>query len=196
MGTVVGRRIAQDLEWLLLPPSDRLVGGLAQEARLQEQARIRQLLSGGPEYVYDLSRRMSDILMEKVGIFRNESGLREAVEGLRELLFRSQRLGLRSSGDGANPELAAALRFPGMVRLALTIAQGALNRTESRGSHHRVDYPVRDDDNWLTRTLAAWPTGHDAPSLTYEPVRITELPPGERGYGETRTAAVKEGVNA
>jgi fumarate reductase flavoprotein subunit len=139
---------------------------------------------------------MSDILMEKVGIFRNEAGLREAVEDLRELQYWSQRLGLRSSGDGANPELAAALRFPGMVRLALTIAHGALNRTESRGSHYREDYPARDDDNWLTRTLATWPAGHDAPSITYEPVRVTELPTGERGYGEARTAAVKEGVNA
>ncbi len=74
-----------------------------------------------------------------------------------------------------------------MLRLALTIAYGALQRTESRGSHYREDYPRRDDVNWLKRTLATWPPGADLPVLSYEPVRITELPPGERGYGESQT---------
>jgi fumarate reductase flavoprotein subunit len=82
-----------------------------------------------------------------------------------------------------------------MIRLAITIAYGALQRTESRGSHYREDYPSRDDENWLKRTLATWPCGADLPRLTYEPVRITELPPGERGYGETRAVAGKEGVS-
>ena len=72
-----------------------------------------------------------------------------------------------------------------MLRLALCISQGALNRTESRGSHYREDYPKRDDANWLKRTLAYWPPGRRAcRNLKYEPVKITELPPGARGYGE------------
>jgi fumarate reductase flavoprotein subunit len=91
---------------------------------------------------------------------------------------------LRSSGLGPNPELLAALRLPGMLRLALCISYGALQRTESRGSHYREDYPRRDDDNWLKRTLAFWKPGASMPELQYEPVNITELPPGSRGYGE------------
>jgi fumarate reductase flavoprotein subunit len=75
-----------------------------------------------------------------------------------------------------------------MLRLAITIATGAQQRTESRGSHYREDYPERDDANWLKRTLATWPQGVEGPALTYEPVRITEMPPGERGYGESRVA--------
>jgi fumarate reductase flavoprotein subunit len=195
MGSVVGRRIVQDLEWLLHPGLDRFAGDLAREANFQVQARMKRLLAGGDEYVHDLSRRMSEILTEKVGIFRNEKDLGEAVDELREIHDRSQRLGLRSSGSGANPEMALALRFPGMVRLALTIAYGARKRTESRGSHYREDYPKRDDENWLNRTLATWPAGADMPVLDYEPVRITELPPGERGYGEGKTEPTKESVH-
>jgi fumarate reductase flavoprotein subunit len=195
MGSVVGRRIVQDLEWLLHPGLDRFAGDLAREANFQVQARMKRLLAGGDEYVHDLSRRMSEILTEKVGIFRNEKDLGEAVDELLEIHDRSQRLGLRSSGSGANPEMALALRFPGMVRLALTIAYGARKRTESRGSHYREDYPKRDDENWLNRTLATWPAGADMPVLDYEPVRITELPPGERGYGEGKTEPTKESVH-
>jgi fumarate reductase flavoprotein subunit len=102
--------------------------------------------------------------------------------------MRAARLGLHgvSGGSrGADPELAAALRLPGQIRLAATIAAGALAREESRGSHYREDFPARDDRRWLVRTLATWKTGDAAPSLAYEPVRITELPPGDRGYGES-----------
>jgi fumarate reductase flavoprotein subunit len=69
-------------------------------------------------------------------------------------------------------------------------------RTESRGSHYREDYLKRDDINWLKRTLAKWPTGNDLPALTYEPVRITEMPPGDRGYGESQTVKQERTVDA
>ena len=115
--------------------------------------------------MYDLRQQMSDILMEKVGVFRN-GGPQRGREELQQLHQRAQRLGLRSSGRGPNPEVSAALRLPGMIRLALTIAYGALQRTESRGSHYREDYPARDDTNWLKRTLAVWPPGADLPGLS------------------------------
>ncbi len=123
-------------------------------------------------------------MMENVGIFRNGANLQTAVDTLQELYQRSKKIGLRTGGEGASPELTMALRIPGMLRLALCVAYGALQRTESRGSHFREDYPKRDDANWLKRTLATWKEGADLPTLDYEDVTITELPPGDRGYGE------------
>ncbi|MGQ9573560.1 MAG: fumarate reductase flavoprotein subunit [Dehalococcoidia bacterium] len=190
MGMVVGRTIAQDLAGSDFSFSHTA----AQAARLQVEQRLSALTSYGLEYVYDLRQQMSDILIDKVGVFRNGRDLHTAVEELQKLLERSKYLGLRSSARGPNPELSAALRLPGMIRLAITIAYGALQRTESRGSHFREDYPARNDELWLRRTLATWPADSDLPRLSYEPVKITELPPGERGYGETRTAAEKEGI--
>jgi fumarate reductase flavoprotein subunit len=126
---------------------------------------------------------MEETLSAKVGIFRTGQALEEAVAALRDLYRRSADIRLRSSGLGPSPELCAALRLPGMLRLALCISYGALTRTESRGSHYREDFPRRDDDNWLRRTLAYWPADAELPRLEYEPVKITELPPGDRGYG-------------
>jgi fumarate reductase flavoprotein subunit len=190
MGMVVGKSIAQDLAGSDFSFPDAAV----RSARLQVEQRLRALASYGLEYVYDLRQRMSEILMEKVGVFRNGGQLIEALEELQELRERAENLGLRSSGRGPDPEVSAALRLPGMIQLAITIAYGALQRTESRGSHHREDYPARDDKLWLRRTLATWPISADLPHLSYEPVKITELPPGERGYGETRGAARKESI--
>lgn len=187
MGMVVGRRIAEDVEWNERGFVRSAAERCARDAQANVEERIKALADGGREYVFDLRHKMEDVLTEKVGVFRNERDLSAAVGELRELYQRSQHLGLRSSGRGATPEVAAALRLPGMLRLALTIAYGALQRTESRGSHYREDHPRRDDVNWLKRTLATWPPGADLPVLSYEPVRITELPPGERGYGESQT---------
>jgi len=188
MGQVVGTVIASDLEGLDHSSFRGDVETLARDVEARVLQRIRRLALGEREYVHDLRKRMSEILTEKVGIFRSQKDLDSAVEELKELYARSKRLGLRSSNGGANPELASALRLPGMLRLAITIATGAQQRTESRGSHYREDYPERDDANWLKRTLATWPQGVEGPALTYEPVRITEMPPGERGYGESRGA--------
>jgi fumarate reductase flavoprotein subunit len=184
MGMVVGKTVAEDLSGSEFSFSE----GVVRSARAQVEDRLGRLTSYGHEYVYDLRQQMSDVLMEKVGVFRNGGQLAEAVAELQQLHQRAQRLGLRSSGRGPNPEVSAALKLPGMIRLALTIAYGALQRTESRGSHYREDYPARNDKDWLKRTLAGWPPGADLPRLSYEPVRITELPPGERGYGEAQAA--------
>jgi len=191
MGSVVGGSVARDIA----SSGFRLPQGVVRSATLQVEERLRRLASYGVEYVYDLRDRMSEILMEKVGVFRNGPQLREAVDELVELQERAARLGLRSVGRGPNPEVAAALRLPGMIRLAITIAYGALERTESRGSHYREDFPSRDDDEWLKRTLATWPSRAHLPHLDYESVKITELPPGERGYGEAQATARKEGVS-
>jgi fumarate reductase flavoprotein subunit len=127
---------------------------------------------------------MQDELMERVGIFRNGSDLQKAVDNLQEIYARSQQVGLRSSGIGANPELTLALKIQGMVKLALCTAYGALQRTESRGCHAREDYEARNDRDWWNRTLATWKEGDDLPTLNYEPATETvELPPAERGYG-------------
>jgi fumarate reductase flavoprotein subunit len=73
-----------------------------------------------------------------------------------------------------------------MLKLALCVAYGALQRTESRGPHFREDYPQRNDRNWLKRTLATWRNENDVlPTLSYEDIDVMgmELPPGWRGYG-------------
>ena len=180
-GMIIGKKLTEYALGASLEYSERLV----QEHVAKQQQRINQMISGGgKENVYQLRLEMEETLMANVGIFRKGPDLQVAVNKLQELYNRSAKIGLKSDGKWANPELSLALRMPGMLKLALCISYGALTRTESRGSHFREDFPKRDDQNWLKRTLAYWPEGADLPELKYEPVTITELPPGDRGYGE------------
>ncbi|BDY11834.1 fumarate reductase flavoprotein subunit [Hydrogenimonas cancrithermarum] len=167
-----------------------------------EKEKIHRLLTHeGGEDAYVLRREMESIMMEKVGIFRNGNDLQEAVERLERLLVRSRNITVsRSKSYAANPALVIAYRTQKMIKVALTVAYGALLRTESRGAHAREDYPMRDDVNWLKRTITSWPDPERTlPTVTYEPIEIShmELPPGFRGYGkkniiENRQSAIQQ----
>jgi fumarate reductase flavoprotein subunit len=180
-------------------------GALIKQCWRRERDRLQHLLNtDGDENPFSLMREMQDVMTEKVGIFRHGDLLSEAVQELKSLLQRSRNIGLKNRISGANPELVAAYRVQKMLKLALCVTCGALQRTESRGAHFRQDFPQRNDNDWLQRTLASWPDENaTSPQLAYEPLDVMkmELPPGLRGYGaedhidhpdtQQRTAAIE-----
>ncbi|MEA3370323.1 MAG: fumarate reductase flavoprotein subunit [Campylobacterota bacterium] len=157
-----------------------------------EQEKLDALLSKeSGEDAYVLRRAMESIMMDKVGIFRNGDDLQEAVDELEELCQRAKNIEVfRSKSRAANPALVNAYRTQKMLKVALTVAYGALLRTESRGAHSREDYPERDDASWLKRSITSWPDENQTmPTMEYEEIDISkmELPPGFRGYGKDLT---------
>lgn len=181
-GGIIGKCIVEYLQGTETTYSTAVINA---EVKRQQQ-RIDDLVAGrlGRENVYKVRSEMQEALMTGCFVFRNEKDLLACIETLQGVYERAGKIGLVSSGLGANHELAAALKLRGQVRLALCIAAGALARKESRGSHNREDYPARDDRNWLNRTLAYWPENADMPVLKYEEATPHfEIPPGDRGYG-------------
>jgi fumarate reductase flavoprotein subunit len=181
-GMIVGEFVADHCEGSNLEVSTALV----REFMDRERGYLDGLANGGREDAAALRLALQEVMTDKVGIFRDGADLAAAVEQLRELYGRSRHIGVAAGVAGANPALVTAYRTQKMLRLALTVACGALARTESRGAHFRADYPQRNDREWLKRTLATWPDpSSDLPTLGYEPldVRTMELPPGWRGYG-------------
>jgi fumarate reductase flavoprotein subunit len=187
-GKIVGEKIVEFLKGYETSFSTALALDFAKA----QKERIERIIKckDGKENVFSVRNAMQDELMERVGIFRNGKDLQTAVENLQKIHDRACRVGLRSSGVGANPELALAIKIRGILRLALCVAYAALMRTESRGCHAREDYEERNDRDWLKRTLATWKEGSELPILNYEPVsKVFELPPGERGYGVCKIIA-------
>jgi len=148
---------------------------------------LDELLSrDGNEKIADIRRKMQDIMQDYVGVFRDGEGLEKAVNELKELMVKVKDIKVHYKSRANNPELVDAYRLEKMLKIALTVAKGALLRTESRGAHYREDYTKRDDANWLKRTLAWWKDPNAIePEITYEDLDVMsmELPPGYRGYG-------------
>ena len=180
-GRIVGAKLVEFLKGYETVFSTQAM----KDAATKVKERISALLRGTGDDCYTLRNAMQDIMMEHVGIFRNGKDLEAGVAKLQELLERTKNMRLASGNiPGPNAELSMALRVPGMLKLALCTAYGALMRTESRGAHAREDFPERNDKEWLNRTLAYWKEGDTLPTLKYEPATpFYILPPGDRGYG-------------
>lgn len=69
-----------------------------------------------------------------------------------------------------------------MTELALTMTKGALLRDEFRGSHYKPEFPNRDDEKFLKKTIATY--SKEEPIISYEPVDIRHLKPIKRDYSK------------
>jgi fumarate reductase flavoprotein subunit len=158
-------------------------GALAAQASDEEQRIARGLLhkEGGGERIAALRVEMTTAMEDGCGIYRDEAGLRRTCETLAALRARFAHVALDDRTESYNTELTAALELDFMLDVAQAVAHSALARTESRGSHQRTDHPRRDDERFLTHTLATRTDG--APRIDYRDVVITRWPPAERVYG-------------
>jgi succinate dehydrogenase / fumarate reductase flavoprotein subunit len=134
----------------------------------------------GKESAPAIRVELQETMTSLCGIFRKEDDLRTCVERIRELRQRFQDIGIQDRTPTFNTELIYALETRNLLEFSETIAVGALAREESRGAHYRVDYPERDDENWLKHTLA-W-REDDRVRLAYKDVVLTKYKPAERKY--------------
>jgi succinate dehydrogenase / fumarate reductase flavoprotein subunit len=144
------------------------------EAAEQEvKNRIQQFLNNkGTKSVDYFHKKLGLIMWNKVGMGRNEAGLKEAVDeinALREAFYAD--VFVPGDADEMNPELEKALRVADFIELGQLMAVDALNRNESCGGHFREEYQdaegetLRDDENF--KMVAAWEyQGGDAKNAT------------------------------
>ncbi len=138
------------------------------------------LNSSGKEKAADIANEMKRVMMEQVGVFRTEEGMKKALDTILELKERFKHVRLDDHGKIFNTNLFNIWELGNLLDLAHVTTVCALARKESRGGHARDDYPKRDDVNWLKHTLA-W-LKDDQVELRYKPVVITKYQPKERVY--------------
>ena len=129
-----------------------------------------------------LRKEMSNTIESGAGIYRTEDTLGETCDRLLELRSRYAKIHLEDKSNVFNTNLTYTLEVGSMLDAALAMAYSALHRKESRGSHQRLDYTDRDDEKYLTHSMAYY-QGEEAPRLEYQAVVITRSPPAERVYG-------------
>jgi succinate dehydrogenase/fumarate reductase flavoprotein subunit len=145
------------------------------------ESKLRDLLdrTRGPKQ-HELRDVLSDTMQEKVGVFRTEDELREAKKVVGELRERFKGVVVDDKGRTFNQSLIHTIETGYLLDLADTMVTGAIARTESRGAHSRIDYPERDDENWMKHTLAY--LEDDEIRLDYSEVTVTKYEPQVRSY--------------
>lgn len=132
------------------------------------------------ENAAEIRAHLQSMMMDKVGVVRNDTVLNEALDTIRDLKSQYANIAIQDKGKKFNTDLLEAHELGCLLDCAEATAFGALARTESRGGHYRDDYEARDDVNWLAHTLAYYsPNGIE---LDKKPVTITKFQPKERKY--------------
>ncbi|MFY8167755.1 MAG: succinate dehydrogenase flavoprotein subunit [Candidatus Limnocylindrus sp.] len=142
-------------------------------------------LSTRPEGVRpaEIRRALADVMMEGVGVYRDETLLTNAVKEIQRLKGEYQRVRVEDTGSVFNTDLLEARELGYLLDASEATAVSALARKESRGAHSREDYPERDDEKYLAHTLV-WRGADEAPAtkIDYKPVTITKFEPKPRVY--------------
>ena len=177
-GARAGRAAAEYASSAAGPPPS-IAAQAADEGR-----RIRRLMETPPgdDTIPAIRDEMQATMEEAAGIYRTGADMAEGGDLLRGLQERIERVGILDTSGSFNTELVAALELANMLDVAECILESGLRREESRGAHQRLDFPARDDEQFLTHQLVHRDPDGSA-RIEQLPVTITRWPPGERVYG-------------
>ena len=121
----------------------------------------------GDESPFDVQTGLQDVMQEHVGIFREEAGMRTALERIAALRQRLSRV--RVSGTRQyNPGWHATRDLHSMLTVAEVVTRSALERKETRGGHSRTDYLKTDAALGRVNIVAA--QRHGTIELAVEPI--------------------------
>lgn len=139
--------------------------------------------TGEGETVDSLRLDLQTEMERHCGVFRTKEILKEGVEKIRAIKARLPGVRLRDHSKIFNTARIEALELENLVEVALATVHSAYVREESRGAHSRVDFPDRDDKNWLKHTFYFM----QGERMDFKPVRLKPLsvdtfPPKERVY--------------
>ena len=142
----------------------------------------------GKRTVDDIHKQLGRIMWNKVGMARNEKGLKEAINEIRELKEGFwKHVTIPGSGEDVNQTLERAGRLVDYFELGELMALDALNRNESCGGHFRVEYQFedgeakRDDENYSY--VSAWEySGGNNWNLHKESLEFEYVKPAIRSY--------------
>ena len=177
-GARAGRAAAAHAATASLPASAKIQALAADEQKRLDREFLKK--DGGKEKIATIRQEMQQTMEEGAGIYRDEQSMEKTCNTLRSLRERFKNIIVEDRDSTFNTEVMNALELDYMLDVAETVANSALKRRESRGSHTRTDFPKRDDANFLKHTVAY--RTPDGPRIDYLPVTITRWQPEERKY--------------
>jgi succinate dehydrogenase flavoprotein subunit len=147
-----------------------------------EERRIAEIVGrdGSGRRVSEIKAELGQTLDKYVAVFRDEDGLRTALEIVRRLKEEAQDVAIDDKGSVFNQDVLGALELQFMVDNAEAIVISAIERKESRGAQYRTDFPERNDEDWLKHINVS--ANGSEPEISYSEVTMTQWEPQERTY--------------
>jgi len=131
--------------------------------------------------IYEIRNKMAEAMWNGVGIFREEESMKAAEAVIDECLEEYKNATIGDDSKLYNMAFMNYVEVGNVLSIAKAVCMGAIARKESRGSHSRQDYPVRDDKNFMKHTLVTM-SKEGKFSLDYRDVVVTHFEPQERKY--------------
>src|SRR5262249_1702433 len=110
----------------------------------EEQATFDSILArekGSGRRVSEIKLELGTTMDAKVAVFRDEAGIREALEPVRRLKEEAKSAYIDDHGTVFNQDLLGAIELGYMLDNAECTCIAALERKESRGAQYRTDFP-------------------------------------------------------
>src|SRR5919106_1596074 len=134
--------------------------------------------ASGRRRVSELKAELGKTMDKYVAVFRDEDGLRTALDVVRRLKEEARDVAIDDKGAIFNQDVLGALELEFMLDNAECTVVSAIERKESRGAQYRTDYPERNDEDWLKHIMVS-PDGGE-PEVGYSGVTLTQWQPEER----------------
>jgi len=147
------------------------------------ERRLEQILRrpGNGRRIGAIKHELGQTMNQFVAVFRDAEGLAKAHEIVHRLKEEAVDAGIDDKGSVFNQDLIAAIELGYMLDVAECIVVAAQERKESRGAQFRLDFPSRNDDQWL-KHIDLSRDGGPEPRVSYSEVTITRWQPEERTY--------------
>ena len=145
------------------------------EAEKQIREKINRLMAiNGKQTVDSIHRRLGLIMWNKVGMARNEKGLKEAIEEIKALRKEFWQDVKVPATSGMNNELEKALRVADFLEMGELMARDALMRNESCGGHFREEFQTPDGEAMRNDAEYSFVAAYEYQGPDAEPVLYKE----------------------
>jgi fumarate reductase flavoprotein subunit len=124
-----------------------------------------------------LRERLYEVMWDKVGIIRNEAGLRAALTELDVIESKLKECGIADANRAFNLSWHDWLNLKSLTETSRVIAEAALARTDSRGAHYREDFPesgALENSSYTSLRMK-----NAELEITTKPVAFTRVRPGQ-----------------
>ncbi|TWT32261.1 Fumarate reductase flavoprotein subunit [Posidoniimonas corsicana] len=216
-GLFVGPCIESHLNSLKGSAGDERFDSLLAGAKSAEESIEKEMISGsepGGENPYLIHQELGLEMTKAATVVRDNDQLTAAIGKVNELCERAKNCSLSDTGAWTNQNITYTRALRDMFPVAKAILKGALARDECRGAHYKPAFTMpgveADDpaerrrqaeawcdafeaknDKWLKSTVATFDASGE-PTLSYEEVDTSLIPPRPRLYGLVGAEVIEE----